>query len=46
MGVLTRRDMSLTRRFYTWVLSTGSAETESLSEYNSNILVLAFKVST
>ena len=45
MNVLTRKDMSLTRRFYTWILTSGSSETENLSDYNGNILILALKVS-
>ena len=44
MNVLTRKDMSLTRRFYSWILTTGAAETEILPEYNLNILILALKV--
>lgn len=41
MCVLTRKDMSLTRRFYTWILTTGTSETETLSDYSLNILILA-----
>ena len=44
INVLTRKDMSLTRRFYTWILTPGSAETETLSEYNLKILIMAMKV--
>jgi hypothetical protein len=44
MNVLTRRDMSLTRRFYTWILISGSSEIENLSDYNRKILVFALQV--
>ena len=44
MNVLTRKDMSLTRRFYNWILISGTSETETLSDYNLSILTLAFKV--
>lgn len=44
MNVLTRKDMSLTRRFYTWILATTSTETETLSDYNLKILIMAMKV--
>ena len=39
MNVLTRKDMSLTRRFYSWILITGVSEIESLPEYNLNVLI-------
>lgn len=45
MYVLTRKDMSLTRRFYTWILNSGSSEIETLSDYNLNVLIMAMKVS-
>lgn len=45
MNVLTRKDMSLTRRFYTWILTSGSSETEILSDYNRKILIFALQVS-
>lgn len=45
MNVLTRKDMSLTRRFYTWILTSGSSETENLSDYNQKILIFALQVS-
>lgn len=44
MNVLTRKDMSLTRRFYTWILTSGSSEIEILSDYNLNVLTFALKV--
>ena len=44
MNVLTRKDMSLTRRFYSWILTTGASDTETLPTYNLNVLNLALKV--
>lgn len=44
MNVLTRKDMSLTRRFYSWILTSGVSESEALPEYNLNVLILALKV--
>ena len=44
MNVLTRKDMSLTRRFYTWILTSGSSEIESLSDYNMKILIYSLQV--
>lgn len=44
MNVLTRKDMSLTRRFYSWILTSGVSESETLPEYNLNVLILALKV--
>lgn len=45
MVILTRKDMSLTRRFYNWILSTPEgSESESLSQYSTEILISSFKV--
>ena len=41
--VLMRKDMSLTRRFYTWIFQLGPNELETLSEYNKKILITALK---
>lgn len=44
MNVLTRKDMSLTRRFYTWILISGTNDAETLSDYNLKVLIIAMKV--
>ncbi len=45
MLVLMRKDMSLTRRFYNWILITDSqSEQESLPESSLAILIQSTKV--